>query len=102
MNKSGPLFGVLIALAVALAGSARAQQPIRIGASMSQTGSFAELGQNQLRGYQLCVKQANDKGGVLGRRIELLIEDDKSQPAEAASIYERLISRDKVDAVLGP
>jgi branched-chain amino acid transport system substrate-binding protein len=82
--------------------AAQAQQPIRIGASISQTGSFAQLGQNQLRGYQLCVKHANEKGGVLGRRIELLVEDDKSQGSDAAAIYEKLIAQTKVDAVLGP
>ena len=52
--------------------SGETQQPVRIGASLSQSGSFANLGRNQLRGYQLCVKHANEKGGVLGRRIELL------------------------------
>ena len=77
-------------------------QPLRIGASLSQTGSFAALGQNQLRGYQLCVKHANEKGGVLGRRIELLAEDDQSNAATAVAIYEKLITRDKVDAILGP
>ena len=82
--------------------SAPAQQPIRIGASLSQSGAFAALGQNQLRGYQLCVKHANEKGGVLGRRIELLVEDDQSQGAAAVGIYEKLITQDKVDAVLGP
>lgn len=46
-----------------------AQPPIKIGTSMSTTGANAALGQNQLRGYQLCVKHANDKGGVLGRKI---------------------------------
>ena len=81
---------------------AGAQQPIRIGASMSQTGSFSALGQNQLRGYTLCVKQTNEKGGVLGRKLELLIEDDQSQPERAARIYEKLITQDKVNAVLGP
>jgi branched-chain amino acid transport system substrate-binding protein len=81
---------------------AQAQTPIRIGASMSQTGSLAGPGQNQLRGYQLCVKHTNEKGGVLGRRIELLVEDDQSQGPTAAAIYERLIAQDKVDAILGP
>jgi branched-chain amino acid transport system substrate-binding protein len=92
-------------LAVALLGAgapAQAQQPIRIGASLSQTGSFAALGQNQLRGYQLCVKHANEKGGVLGRKLELLVEDDQSQGPVAARIYEKLITQDKVDAILGP
>jgi len=79
-----------------------AQQPIRIGASLSLTGTYAALGLNQHRGYQLCMKQANEKGGALGRRLELVVEDDQSQPATAAGIYEKLITQAKVDAVLGP
>jgi branched-chain amino acid transport system substrate-binding protein len=79
-----------------------AQAPIKIGASVSTTGSFAALGQNQFRGYQLCIKRANDKGGVLGRRLELITEDDKSDPATAVLIYERLIADKHVDAILGP
>jgi branched-chain amino acid transport system substrate-binding protein len=79
-----------------------AQPPIRIGASASKTGTYAALGQNQLRGYELCAKHTNDKGGVLGRRLELVVEDDRSQPATAVRIYERLIAQEKVDLVLGP
>jgi branched-chain amino acid transport system substrate-binding protein len=92
----------LVGLLEFLATTGHAQQPLRIGASLSQTGSFAALGQNQLRGYQLCVKQANEKGGVLGRRIELLVEDDQSKAPTAVAIYEKLIAQDKVDAILGP
>jgi branched-chain amino acid transport system substrate-binding protein len=103
---TGPRHPLSAALALAcwlgLAGTSAAQPPLRIGASMSQTGSFAALGQNQLRGYQLCVKHANDKGGVLGRRIELLVEDDRSDAATAVQIYEKLIAQEKVDAILGP
>jgi branched-chain amino acid transport system substrate-binding protein len=95
-------FSLLVLLAAACSGIAQAQQPIRIGASLSQTGSFASLGQNQLRGYQLCVKHANEKGGVLGRKLELIVEDDQSQAATAVGIYEKLITQDKVDAILGP
>ena len=86
----------------AVAPIAEAQQPIRIGASVAQTGAYAALGQNQLRGYQLWAKHTNDKGGVLGRRLELVAEDDRSEPATAARIYEALITKSKVDAVLGP
>jgi branched-chain amino acid transport system substrate-binding protein len=96
---------VTLLCAVALLGAGtplQAQQPIRIGASLSQTGSFAALGQNQLRGYRLCLKHANEKGGVLGRKLELVVEDDQSQAPVAARIYEKLISQDKVDAILGP
>ena len=85
-----------------LATAGDAQQPIRIGASLSQTGAFALLGQIQLRGYQFCVKHTNEKGGVLGRRFELVAEDDRSEPATAARIYEKLITQNKMDAVLGP
>jgi branched-chain amino acid transport system substrate-binding protein len=91
-----------VALLVALAPVAEAQPPIRIGASMAQTGSLAAPGEKMLRGYRLCVKHANEKGGVLGRRIELLVEDDQSTGSTAAVIYEKLITRDKVDAILGP
>ena len=51
----------------------KAQPPIRIGASLPQTGLSAALGQDQLRGYQLCVKHLNDKGGVLGRKLGLVV-----------------------------
>ena len=64
---------VLAALAWAVALVAQAQPPIRIGATHSQTGAFAALGQAQLRGYQLCVKHMNDRGGVLGRKLELVV-----------------------------
>jgi branched-chain amino acid transport system substrate-binding protein len=87
---------------VALTAVAPAQPPIRIGASVSQTGPYAAPGQNQLRGYRLCVKHTNEKGGVLGRKLELIVEDDQSQPAVAARIFEKLITQVKVDAILGP
>jgi branched-chain amino acid transport system substrate-binding protein len=79
-----------------------AQPPIRIGATLSLTGPYATEGQTRARGYQLCVKHTNEKGGLLGRKVELVLEDDQSQPATAARIYERLIAQEKVDLVLGP
>jgi branched-chain amino acid transport system substrate-binding protein len=79
-----------------------AQKPIQIGASLSLTGPYAALGQNQQRGYQLCVKQTNEKGGVLGRTLELVLHDDWSDPATAVRLYERLVTQDKVDLILGP
>jgi branched-chain amino acid transport system substrate-binding protein len=97
-------FGKALVAAVmtCLVAVAEAQPPIRVGATLSQTGSLAVMGQNQLRGYQLCVKHTNEKGGVLGRRIELLVEDDQSEGATAAALYEKLIIQDKVDAIFGP
>ncbi len=104
MSNARKLFAVavLVAPAWAFAPVTEAQPPIRIGASLSQTGLYAAPGQNQLRGYQLCVKHVNDKSGVLGRKLELVLYDDGSDPATAARLYEGLITQDKVDLVLGP
>jgi len=82
--------------------AAEAQPPIRIGASASLTGIFAVGGQDAHRSYQLCVKHMNEKGGVLGRKLELVLYDDGSDPATAVRLYEKLITQDKVDLVLGP
>ena len=104
MTRLGKAFitGVmLVAPSIGLVAAAEAQKPIRIGASLSQTGAFAAGGQAQLRGYQLRVKHMNDKGGVLGRKLELVVEDDQSQSATAIRIYERLITQEKVDLALG-
>jgi len=86
----------------AWAGSAAAGEPIKLGASLSLTGTYASLGQNQHRGYQLCLKQVNEKGGVLGRKVDMVLYDDKSDPATGVRLYEKLITQDKVEVVLGP
>jgi branched-chain amino acid transport system substrate-binding protein len=100
--KTGLVTIASVAASLSLLALGEAQPAIRVGASMAQTGSLAVPGQNMLRGYRLCIKHANDKGGVLGRRIELIVEDDRSTGSTAAVIYEKLISQDKVDAILGP
>jgi branched-chain amino acid transport system substrate-binding protein len=104
MRRSAALIAAVVATGLSLGTGPRAeaQPPLRIGASLSQTGPYAAPGQNQLRGYRLCVKHTNEKGGVLGRKLELVVEDDQSQPAVAARIYEKLITQDRVDAILGP
>ena len=104
MSFAWKVFAValLAALAWADAPGAEAQPPIRIGATLSQTGAYAVQGRNQLRGYQLCVKHMNDKGGALERKLELVVYDDGSDPATAVRLYEKLITQNKVDLVLGP
>ena len=80
-----------------------AQQPIRIGASMSITGkAYSVQGGYGREGYLLCQKHVNAQGGVLGRPIEFVIYDDGSDEKTAVRLYEKLIAEDKVDAVLGP
>jgi branched-chain amino acid transport system substrate-binding protein len=96
----GPL--ALAAGVVLLAGPADAQGPIRIGASLSLTGTYAEPGTYQSEGYKLCERDLNAKGGLLGRKVEMVVYDDQSQPATGVRLYEKLITEDKVDAVMGP
>ena len=91
-----------IALCLAAGSAVEAQPPIRIGATLAQTGVYAVPAQNQLRGYRLCVKHVNDKGGVLGQKLELVVRDDASKPATAVRVYEKLIGEERVDVLLGP
>jgi branched-chain amino acid transport system substrate-binding protein len=90
------------AVLVSLSVPAGAQTPIKIGASMSVTGTYAKPGSYQKEGYDVCIDELNAKGGLLGRKVELVIYDDQSQPATAVKLYEKLITEDKVDAVMGP
>ena len=99
------VFGLLLALlsAIGLSSPSSAQQPIRIGASMSITGkAYSVQGGYGREGYLLCQKQVNADGRVLGRPIEFVIYDDTSDEKTAVGLYEKLITEDKVDAVLGP
>jgi branched-chain amino acid transport system substrate-binding protein len=80
-----------------------AEQPLRIGATMSISGkAYSVQGGYGREGYLLCEKHLNAQGGILGRRMELIIYDDRSDEKTAAGLYEKLIAEDKVDAVLGP
>jgi branched-chain amino acid transport system substrate-binding protein len=98
------MFGALAAAAVVLAAgvATEAQGPIRVGASLSLTGTYAKLGKNQHEGYQLCEKDLNAKGGLLGRKVQFVVYDDQSLPPTGVRLYEKLITEDKVDAVMGP
>jgi branched-chain amino acid transport system substrate-binding protein len=99
----GPvLLAVAMLFGPVVASPAAAQQPIRIGASAAITGRDSVQGGYFREGYLLCQKHVNEKGGVLGRPIQLVIRDDTSEPPVAARLYEKLIAQDKVDAILGP
>src|SRR5881409_3748854 len=101
-SKAPAALAVAFALAVGGVVVASAQGPIRIGASLSLTGTYAKLGKNQHEGYQLCEKEVNGKGGLLGRKLQFVVYDDQSTPATAVRLYEKLITEDMVDGVMGP
>src|SRR4051812_2315155 len=90
------LFGASLLFA-----SLTAQETIKVGEFASLTGKEAVFGQNAHKGTLLAIEEVNAAGGVLGHKLELLTEDDQSKPGESATVVKKLISRDKVIAVLG-
>ncbi|HMN80062.1 MAG TPA: ABC transporter substrate-binding protein [Burkholderiaceae bacterium] len=93
------LAGTLVLLA---APPALAQEAIRIGAILTTSGPAAGLGEPQLKTLKLLVDEANAKGGVLGRKIELVTYDDGADPQKATVFARRLIEADGVHVILGP
>src|ERR1700748_1170471 len=89
-----------IAAAVALPASAIAADPVRIGVALSQTGNLADSAAPYFKGLDLWREQANARGGLAGRPIEFVVYDDRSDPATAARLYEKLITDDKVNLVI--
>ena len=104
MRKIFPaLIGFAWTFAIALSAPSSAQQSLRIGVSLSITGKqYSVQGGYGREGYLLCQKDVNAQGGVFRRSIEFVIYDDGSDEKTAARNYEKLITEDKVDAVLGP
>src|SRR6266545_4158196 len=82
-------------------GGAGTSKPLVIGASLPATGDFAQPGEASKRGYTIWQDMVNSGGGLLGRQVQLKIVDDASSQDTVVSDYNRLISQDKVDLVLG-
>ena len=85
---------------VSMAASA-AMADIKIGASLPLTGGFSIPGAKHKQGYELCVQLINEKGGINGEQVELIVSDNRSDTATAINQYERFINVDGVDAVFG-
>ena len=76
--------------------------PIKVGQTLSLTGPFAQTGLVHKISSEIYVEQLNAQGGLLGRPVEYLLLDDQSKPDVARTLYERLVTSDKVDFILGP
>jgi branched-chain amino acid transport system substrate-binding protein len=92
---------LLVAGTLALALSVAKAEDIPIGVNMPLTGAFAASGNYVAEGAKIAVDEINARGGVLGRKLRLVVEDNKSNPSEAAAVAEKLITRDKVPVMLG-
>jgi branched-chain amino acid transport system substrate-binding protein len=89
------------ALAIVLLSGTASAQTIRIGVNEPLTGAFAASGTYVVNGAKIAADEINAKGGVLGKKIELVIEDNKSNPTEAAAVAEKLITSDKTPVMMG-
>jgi branched-chain amino acid transport system substrate-binding protein len=87
--------------ATLLAATASAQDTIKIGVTQPLTGAFAASGNYVTQGARIAEEQINKAGGVLGKQIQLIVEDNKSNPTEAVATAEKLIVRDKVPVIMG-
>ncbi|HEX2141929.1 MAG TPA: ABC transporter substrate-binding protein [Candidatus Limnocylindria bacterium] len=77
-------------------------EPIVVGSTLSLSGIFAATGAiHQIAGEQF-VERLNDNGGLLGRPVEWMVLDDESDQAQVGTLYERLISQEQVDLIIGP
>jgi branched-chain amino acid transport system substrate-binding protein len=77
-------------------------EPIVVGSSLSLTGAFAPTGVIHRIAGEMFVERLNANGGLLGRPVEWTVLDDESDQAQVAALYERLITQDEVDLILGP
>src|SRR5215813_8713429 len=104
MNRRTVIGWTAAAVVFGLMSAASAEgPPIKIGMSMPQTGGLAGGGKPSLLGIEIWRDDVNAKGGLLGgRKVELVVYDDKSSASETPAIYSKLIDVDKVDLLFAP
>lgn len=101
-SKVSALIMVMLLLTGIMAGcGGMGSNDIKIGLLNEMTGSNATLGTSSANGAKLAIKEANAKGGVLGKQIQAVIGDNKSEPSESANAMTKLIAQDRVAAVTG-
>src|SRR6266700_3370567 len=106
MKKHSLLAVVVLICAVVVSGckkesTGQSGDVIKVGEFASLTGKEAAFGQSSHKGTLLAIEELNSTGGVLGKKLELMYEDNRSTPGESATVVQKLIARDKVVAILG-
>ena len=102
---SGALFAMsALAAGAFVPASAAAQtgEPVKIGYSMSLTGGLGPNGRSALLAQKIWEEDTNSNGGLLGRPVKLIYEDDQTNPATVPGIYGRLLDVHKVELIMGP
>lgn len=92
--RTASLAGCLVALGV---GQAHAAEVYKIGVSAGLTGYAAAVDRAWRDGLEVAAEHVNSQGGIMGRKVQVMTEDNKSEPQEAVTVYRKMISSDKVD-----
>ena len=101
MNASSTQKTIVAALLAGFAAAASAQEPIRIGVVTPLSGTYSALGQQVRWGIELAAQEINAAGGIMGRKVELLFEDEEANPSVATPKAEKLFQVSKVDFLTG-
>ena len=96
------LGATLLSSVFAGCGSKESGDTIKVGANFELTGNVANYGNATIEGLQLAIDEANEAGGINGKKIELVSVDDKSEAAESINAATKLISDDDVKVIVGP
>jgi ABC-type branched-subunit amino acid transport system substrate-binding protein len=100
MQLPKPLLAATSVAVTFLLGQARAEDVYRIGVSAALSGYAVTLDRPWRDGLEVAVAYVNSEGGIMGRKVQLIVEDNKSEPQEAVTVYRKMISSDKVDIFL--
>ena len=95
------ILALALAVPLALPAGAGAQKPIKVGMPMPLSGPPALFGDPAAKGAQMFVDEINARGGILGRKIELLVRDSKADANEAVRVARELMLRENVDFLVG-
>lgn len=93
---------VLAGLAAGCGGGEKKADTIKVGANLEMTGGSASYGISSKNAIELAFKEINEKGGINGKQLELVVADNKSEAEEATNAMQKLVSQDNVVAVIGP
>lgn len=92
---------MVLAAALVACSDPHSEGPVRIGAILPISGRIAEYGKQTRDAAILAVEEINAAGGVLGRQVELIVEDDEADPVKTANAFTKLSERDKISALMG-
>lgn len=96
------VLGTVLAGLSAGCGGEKKADTIKVGANLEMTGGSASYGISSKNAIELAFKEINEKGGINGKQLELVVADNKSEAAEATNAMQKLVSQDNVVAVIGP